>query len=117
MFLLSQTIVYKIDDLSRHRGFSYEGDWSFVLQEETKFQSEKRYGRFIDRKIQNINSISEDEYVHSIFWEINYPSLFLEKTIIFFLFFYTKISDNVVPVNHVINREHSLQLFRARYNS
>lgn len=71
MFLLSQTVVYKIDDLSSHRAFSYESDWSFVLREKTKFQSKKRYGRFIDGKIQNINSISEDEYVHSIFWEIN----------------------------------------------
>lgn len=87
MFLLSQTVVYKIDDLSRHRGFSYESDWSFVLREKTKFQSVKRYGRFIDRKIQNINSISEDEYVHGIFWEINCPFVFLEKTIIFFSFF------------------------------
>lgn len=103
MFLLSQTAVYKIDDLSRHRRFSYESDWSFVLREKTKFQSEKRYGRFIHRKIQNINPISEDEYVHGIFWEINYPSLFLEKTIILF-FFYTKINDNVAPVKRVINR-------------
>lgn len=88
MFLLSQTVVYKIDDLSRHRGFSYESDWSFVLREKIKFQLEKRYDRFIDGKIQNINSISEDEYVHGIFWEINYPFVFLEKTIIFFLFLY-----------------------------